>query len=229
MAKKARKQAPKRAQKPMSPATFSEADVKLTQDVKRANQRLRELEKQGMENSPAYQAAERLALIGDKAMSVTGKGQIKFNTNIRSLNYNQRRHLEAEVKRFLEAESSTTKGYKKIAERAKEAYEKAARKEAKGEPQGGKNYNEWMDIWKEAITKQYVLLYGSEETFNLIIKLYDSPLDYDGAVNFMQSHFGEPLVTIFDAVPHDEMDKGTTEPWDWGDIFEPADNYNPPF
>ena len=102
------------------PQTFSAADVKLTQDVKRANQRLRELEKQGMENSPAYQAVERLVLSGDPATTTgthrtkTGEAEtvIKFNTDIRHMSYSERRHLETEVERFLNAETSTTKGYK---------------------------------------------------------------------------------------------------------------------
>ena len=214
------------------PQSFSAADVKLTQDVKRANQRLRELEKQGMENSPAYQAIERLVLSGDPA-TTTGTHRkkngevetvIKFNTDIRHLSYSERRHLEAEVERFLNAETSTTKGYKNVAERAKKAYESQAQKAAGNE----KSYAEWINIWSEAITKQYVLLYGSDETFNLIIKLYDSPLNYDGAVKFMQDHFGQPMVSIIQAIPHEQMEQ-TGDPWEWGDIFQDDDSDDNPF
>lgn len=227
MAKRARKQAPKRSQKPMQPARFSAEDVKLTQDVKRANQRLRELEKQGLTNSPAYKAAERLAVIGDIAMSTTGKGEIKFNTNIRKLTYNQRRHLEAEVGRFLSAESSTSKGARAIVERARKAYNEKAKKEF-GRDIGA---DEWLNIWEAGIVKQYKLLYGSDETFSLVIELKASPLDMDGAITFMQSMFGKPIAEIHEAVPHKDMDKGTTEPWSWDDIFtadENEDKFNPP-
>lgn len=239
MAKKARKQAPKRAQKPMQPASFSAQDVKLTQDIKRANQRLRELEKQGLINSPAYKAAERLAMIGDKAMSTgihtENKGKpnetktkvIKFNTNVRSLNYNQRRHLQAEVERFLSAESSTSKGARAIVERARKAYNEKAKKEY------GKNIgaDEWLNIWEAGIVKQYKLLYGSDETFSLVIELKASPLDMDGAITFMQNMYGKPIAEIHEAVPHKDMDKGTTEPWSWDDIFtagEDEDKFTPP-
>lgn len=235
MAKRARKQAPKRSQKPMQPASFSAQDVKLTQDVKRANQRLRELEKQGLINSPAYKAAERLAAIGDKAMSTgthTDKQGvktkvIKFNTNVRSLNYNQRRHLEAEVERFLSAESSTTKGARAIVERARKAYNEKAKKEF-GRDIGA---DEWLNIWEAGIVKQYKLLYGSDETFSLVIELKASPLDMDGAITFMQNMYGRPIAEIHEAVPHKDMDKGTTEPWSWDEIFEAGedeDKFNPP-
>lgn len=220
MAKKARKQAPKRPQQAKRPATFSERDVKLQMDVKRANQRLRELEKQGMENSPAYAAVERLALVGDPAIARTGKGEIKFNTNIRKLTYNQRRHLEAEVNRFLSSETSTTKGVKKMVEQAKQAYNKKAWDKAHNK---NMDYSEWINIWRSGIVKQYKLLYGSEETFNLIIRLQDSGLTEDEAIIFLQDNFGKPLATIIDLIPHEKMDKGTSEPWDWNDIFNKAD------
>lgn len=235
MAKRARKQAPKRAQKPMQPASFSAQDVKLTQDIKRANQRLRELEKQGLINSPAYKAAERLAVIGDKAMSTgthTDKAGnktkvIKFNTNVRSLNYNERRHLEAEVSRFLSAESSTSKGARAIVERARKAYNEKAKKEF-GRDIGA---DEWMNIWSAGILTDYKKMYGSDETFSLVIELKASPLDMDGAITFMQNMYGKPIAEIHDAVPHKDMDKGNTEPWSWDDIFtagEDEGKFNPP-
>ena len=210
-----KKQAPKRPQKPR---TFSEADVKLTQDVKRANQRLRELEKQGMENSPAYKAAERLAERSDPAMSLTGKGQIKFNTNIRKLTYNQRRHLEATVKRFLEAESSTTKGAKAIVERAKKAYKEKSQ-DMGMDRKREKEFDYWLNIWSTAIVHQYKLMYGSDETHALVIELYNSELDYGAAVSFLENMYGKPYTEIMEAIPHEDMDEGTTEPWDWDDIF----------
>lgn len=238
MAKKAKKQAPKRAQKPKKPLTFSERDVKLQMDVKRANQRLRELEKQGFKNSPAYRAIERLELIGDKAVTsgihTENKGKpnekktrvVKFNTNIRKLNYNQRRHLEAEVSRFLQAESSTVKGSKAIAERARQAYNEKANKEF-GQDLG---FDEWLNIWSMGIVKDYKRMYGSDETFSLILELKASPLSFGGALTFMQNMYGKPIAEIHNAVPHEYMDEGTTAPWNWDDIFSAGvdDKFNPP-
>ena len=222
-----KKQAPKRPQKPR---TFSEADVKLTQDVKRANQRLRELERQNMQNSPAYKAAERMAERGDKAMTIgthtENKGKanetkttvIKFNTNIRKLTYNQRRHLEATVKRFLEAESSTTKGAKAIVERAKQAYKEKSQ-DMGMDRKREKEFDYWMNIWSTAIVHQYKIMYGSDETHALIIELYNSELDYGAAVSFLENMYGKPYTEIMEAIPYEDMDEGTTEPWNWDDIF----------
>lgn len=230
--KKVRKQAPKRPQKPMAPKSFSEQDVKLTQDVKRANQRLRELEKQGMENSPAYKAVERLATAGDKAITMgthtdkEGKQSkvIKFDTNIRKLNYNQRRHLEAQVRRFLESESSTTKGAKAIVDRAKKAYREKSEKLGLNENKE-KPFDYWMNIWNTAIVKEYKAMYGSDETHSIIIELYNSSLDYGAAIAFLENMFGKPYTTITDAIPYEDMDAGTGDKdFDWDAIFTAGDD-----
>ena len=223
-----KKQAPKRPQKPMVPKTFSEQDVKLTQDVKRANQRLRELEKQGMQNSPAYKAAERLVMAGDEAMTMgthTDKSGnqskvIKFNTNVRKLSYNQRRHLEATVRKFLEAESSTTKGAKAIVERAKQAYKEKSEKMG-ANTKNEKEFDYWLNIWNTAIVKEYKLMYGSDETHSIIIELYNSTLDYGAAIQFLENMFGKPYTDIMEAIPYEDMDEGDIdEDWNWNDIFQ---------
>lgn len=234
--KKVRKQAPKRPQKPMAPKSFSEQDVKLTQDVKRANQRLRELEKQGMENSPAYKAIERLATAGDKAITMgthtdkEGRQSkvIKFDTNIRKLNYNQRRHLEAQVRRFLSAESSTTKGAKAIVERAKQAYKDKSYKKGMDRKRE-KEFDYWMNIWSTSIVHEYKRMYGSDETHDIIIEFYNSELDYGAAITFLENMYGKPYTDIMDAIPYEDMDEGTgDEDFNWDDIFT-AGNDDLPF
>ena len=194
--------------KRQKPATFSAADVKLTQDVKRANQRLRELEKQGMENSPAYRAIERLAYNEDVAIGKTTKGQIKFKTNIRKMSYDERRHLEAQVKRFLEAETSTTKGVKEVKKRAEDAY---------NEKFGG-DYSDWLLLWGTAIAHQYKMMYGSDFTAQVINALHGN-MTREQAQQFMENHFGQPMADIMDAMAHTEMEETGDGSFDWEDLF----------
>ena len=195
-------------------AAFNAKDIKLTQDVKRANQRLRELEKQGMENSPAYRAVERLRLANDPAITTTGKGQMKFSTNLRKMSAEERQHLREEVKKFLEAETSTTKGAKAVAKRAQMAYKKHA-----GLPED-EDISGWLNLWSTAIVKQFKAIYGSDATEMVITKIIQSDLSYDEAVKFLEDHFGEPLSIIVEEFPTDQMQAGDTDPWDWEDIFE---------
>lgn len=216
---KTRTKAAPKAKKQKKLRPLSPEDVKLTQDVKRANQRLRELEKHGMENSPAYRAVERLAYVGDEAITKTGAGQLKFNTSVKKLSYNQRRHLEAEARRFLEAETSTVKGVKAVKERATKEYKKGVK-----EDNNQVDWDDWLLIWSAAITKMYVMFYGSDYTRQLIDKLANSPLTRQQAEKFMEDHFGEPIAQIFDAVPHEDMDASDDGPLDWNDLFGDDDD-----
>ena len=195
-------------------AAFNAKDIKLTQDVKRANQRLRELEKQGMQNSPAYRAIERLRLAKDPAIATTGKGQMKFSTNLRKMSAEDRHHLRIQVKKFLEAETSTTKGAKAVAKRAQSAYKKHA-----GIPEE-EDVSDWLNLWSLAIVKQYAAMYGSDMTEELITKIIKADLSYDEAVKFLEDHFGEPISIFVEEFPTDQMQAGDSNPWDWEDIFE---------
>lgn len=234
---KTKKQKPMRKLRPLS-----EADVKLTSDVKRANQRLRELEKQGMENSPAYKAVERLAYFGDKAMGRTGSGQIKFRTDVSHMDYNERRHLEAEVRHFLESETSTTKGVKEVRKRAESSYKEKGEKTRKKYQENREKYDdkdvnwaEWLNMWGTAIAKEYKKMYGSDFTQIIIDELAVSPLTRDEAERFMRDHFGEPVTKIIDAIPHEDMDPGAFadgeggSTFDWNDLFADADDTDLPF
>lgn len=197
-----------------SAKVLSAKDVKLTQDVKRANQRLRELEKHGMENSPAYKAVERLMLAENPAVTTTGKGQIKFTTSVKKLSPAQRQHLREQVKKFLEAETSTTKGVKNVAERAQKAY-----KEHGGLPED-LDIKDSLSLWSTGIVNSYKAAYGSDATEIIINKLMLSDMTNEEAIKFLLDHYGQPLSDIIEAFPREEMEQGDEEPWEWGDIFE---------
>lgn len=213
--------------------SFSQRDVELAGKVKRANQRLRELEKQKLTNSPAYKAAERLALRKPWMMSTTKKttksgrnapkntGALKFTTNIRSLSAAQRRALEEQVDMFLNAKTSTTKGSKAAAKSAKEAYKKAA-KEHTGIDLSVNTLNEWLEIWNTAIVQQYYRMYGSDFTEYIVNQLMGSQLNYNEAVQFLTDHYGEPITRIMESLSHDNMERGG-DPWEWEDIYSDND------
>ena len=92
--------------------------------AKRANQRLRELEKRGLtEASHAYRYVERLTFDADSATAHDKKGHVKWNTNTRGKTYQQLQHEKAELERFLnEAKTSTVKGTKAQFEKGYKTY-----------------------------------------------------------------------------------------------------------
>lgn len=95
--------------------------------AKTANQRLRSLEKAGLQNaSNAYRYIEKLHFDKDNATATDSKGRMKFNTNYRGLTYQQIQHNIGEITRFLEAQTSTVSGvntkYRKGFETYRERY-----------------------------------------------------------------------------------------------------------
>lgn len=134
--------------------------------AKRANQRLRELEKHGLtEASHAYRYVERLTFDADSATAHDKKGRIKWNTNTRGKSYQQLQHEKAELERFLnEAKTSTVKGTKAQFEKGYQTYEQKA-KEA-----GRKTVSrsEYGDIWRMRNIKNLQKIYGSNEAVRII-------------------------------------------------------------
>lgn len=193
---------------------MSAEDVQLTQDVKRANQRLRQLEKDGLENSPAYKAAERLALSGAGYMSRTGKGEIKFSTDIRHLSTTQRMALREQVGRFLAAKTSTKSGIKEVKENVKK-YSERARDD--GVILDDIDLTEALNIWDTAIVRQYVRMYGSHETNYIVNKSLMKFSNTAEIETFLEDEYGQPISSIdadLDAVtPFDNT------PWSWYDII----------
>ena len=133
---------------------------------KAANQRLRELEKRGMENaSAAYRYIKKLARdaekTGDYTMSKTGAGQMKFNLRVRGRSLDELRHIAATIENFMEAKSSTTAGVKDIYKEAYKTFEKKYGKE-------GINFNEFAEAMSMTLFRHFEEIYGSA----VAIKIY---------------------------------------------------------
>lgn len=140
----------------------------IIKDIKRANQRLRQLEKDGLANeSKAYQyimkkANKNLASKTKvKLFSVTRSGEIKFRTDLAKLkkeNKNVYRALIKNVEGFLESKSSTKIG---IEDAHKKSFEKFKDYGYKG------TFNEWSDMWNDYNFQQLVKRYGVSDTVSM--------------------------------------------------------------
>ena len=144
----------------------------IIKDVKRANQRLRELEKQGLANeSKAYQYIMKKAnknLAGDtkvKMFSITRSGQIKFRTDLAKLkqeNKNVYRAMLKNLEGFLESKTSTKIG---IEDAHRKSYKKF-----KDEGYTG-SFNEWSDMWSNYEFEQLVKKFGVSDTVNMATEI----------------------------------------------------------
>lgn len=133
----------------------------LRSDIKRANQRLRELEKRGLANSSvSYRYIEKLAYDDDKAIGKTGNNEIKFKTALGDLTHNELVHLQTVVDKFLTAKTSTYIGYSELLRESREKFQQKT-----GQYISEQDYAE---LWTQANVKTFMELYGSKEVERLI-------------------------------------------------------------
>lgn len=139
--------------------SMSEGQLKdyLRSVGKAANQRLRELEKQGLENSSAaYRYVRKQAASDDSAYGETKAGQIKFDLTTRGRTFSDLRHAVAEIEDFMKARSSTTGGVHAIYEQMEQTYEKNH-----GEL-SGEDYRTFTQALSNTVFRNFEKIFGSE-------------------------------------------------------------------
>ena len=129
----------------------NQADLRdeLEKLAKRANQRLREIEKQGLaDSSVAYKAVEKRVYDQQAGYQTTRQGNIGFSRRFKEMKPSDMANLKRELVRFLEASTSTVSGYKSALERSYEGYSK--------EPAYAKlSFEEYKQFWKSESVKNY--------------------------------------------------------------------------
>ena len=172
-----------------------EQQQRLRNDIKRANQRLRQLEKSGYTNSPAYRHILNRAFYNDSNISFTKHGEIKFNTNLRNLSPAQIDELNSVVRVFLSKQTSKVAGVKSMMNNVFSGYNK------KLESMGMEAIEDkdFLYVWDSAQAKALKEMYGSEQANVLINKL--NFMDRKDVERFFEhytedSNLNVPLVTI---------------------------------
>ena len=95
--------------------TLDELRYEVEKLAKRANQRLRELETQHVtESSRAYQVTARKAYDHLPGYTQTKAGNIAFDRSLKNKTIEELEEELRELDKFLEAETSTIRGYKKV-------------------------------------------------------------------------------------------------------------------
>lgn len=156
-------------------AKLSLREVKLSSSVKRANQRLRELEKQGRASeSGAYGSIKEKSEKGASYLGKTRKGQIKFRTDIGKMTAYEKRELEHQVNKFLYAQTSTVKGIKKERKKGFETAKKRYSREYTPLIETGVTETELSEVYKEDVMdemglteNEYYDLWGSQAVQNM--------------------------------------------------------------
>lgn len=145
---------------------------KVRRLVKRANQRLTEIEKRGMSGqSRAYEYVSselpnRYFLMQVINKKSTGRAGLKFRTNIGSLKTSEVEQIKTAVESFLSAKTSTIIGIQDVQKKAKKAFKEQFGEDTfkQFEKQGFENFMS-SEMWKKAYNK-----WGSDEINTVIAK-----------------------------------------------------------
>lgn len=173
--------------------------------AKRANQRLREIEKQGLQApSHAYRYVERLASDGDRATGVDNKGRFKWNTNTRRQSYQDLQHEYAELDRFLnKAKTSTTKGTRAQFKKGYETYKKKHETDAEdfiGSDSKPLSESEYGDMWGMRNISN-LRAYGSSQLIKLVEDAREKGLTLEEIDNVLDTVPPDAtLLDLYDAI-----------------------------
>lgn len=181
---------------------------------KAANQRLRELEKQGLQNSSAaYRYMKKLSRDGDYATSKTQKGEMKFNLRVRGRSFAELRHMVQTIDDFMQAKSSTTAGVRDI-------YKTAAKTFSEGKGDSGVIFGTKEDYanFTEALSysslfRAFLNMYGSDIAIEVSKKISDLGLENADLVKALE-----------DAGFREKYEGGETPP-DYSDIERAIEEY----
>ena len=134
---------------------------------KSQNQRLRELEKRNLaKSSVAYKYLMKEKKRDNVNLTLTQKGQIKFDLKTKGLTKNELLERAKFIRDFSETKTSTVSGIKASQEFSFEKFKKQY-KEVTGEEFKG-DFSDYSDLYTDTIVQEYSKMYGSEEVEYLV-------------------------------------------------------------
>lgn len=183
--------------------SYSFQYTKVANEAKRANTRLRAIEKAKLTKTSAYENVQRLGFDDSKNIAYTKKGEIKFRTDVSKMSESELKEHQRVIEDFLQSKSSKAGEIKKRRQRAYDKWKKEK------ERQGQKvdiDVNEFSEFWELSIIKKLKDAYGSTE------------------VEFMVLTYGES--TVIETIQ--EMEKEGLNPYNMSiqDLHNRMENFN---
>ena len=130
--------------------------------AKRANQRLREIEKRGLTNSSvAYNDVQQLQFDNKNYMTFTDKGEIKFNTALTNRDDSELKEELRKLDKFLNAKTSTKSGIERAFKNQYESY-------IEKYPEQNLSFDEFNSIYSSSLIKSFLDIYQSDELTNIL-------------------------------------------------------------
>lgn len=148
--------------------SYSFQYTKVANEAKRANTRLRAIEKAKLTKTSAYENVQRLGFDDSKNIAYTKKGEIKFRTDVSKMSESELKEHQRVIEDFLQSKSSKAGEIKKRRQRAYDKWKKEK------ERQGQKvdiDIDDFSEFWELSIIKKLKDSLGSDEV-ELLVSQY---------------------------------------------------------
>ena len=151
--------------------SYSYNYTKVANEAKRANTRLRAIEKANLTNTSAYENVRRIGFDDSKHIAYTKKGEIKFRTDVSKMSESELKEHQRVIEDFLQSKSSKAGEIKK---RRQQAYNKWKKEKERQGQNIDMDVNEFSEFWELSIIKKLKNAYGSEEVELMVLTYGES-------------------------------------------------------
>ena len=151
--------------------SYSYQYTKVASEAKRANTRLRAIEKANLTNTSAYENVRRMGFDDSKYIAYTKKGEIKFRTDVSKMSVSELKEHQRIIEDFLQSKSSKVGEIKK---RRQQAYDKWKKEKERQGQNIDMDVNEFSEFWELSIIKKLKDAYGSEEVEYMVLTYGES-------------------------------------------------------
>ena len=146
--------------------SYSYQYTKVASEAKRANTRLRAIEKANLTRTSAYENVRRMGFDDSKHIAYTKKGEIKFRTDVSKMSESELKEHQRVIEDFLQSKSSKVGEIKK---RRQQAYDKWKKEKERQGQNIDMDVNEFSEFWELSIIKKLKDAYGSEEVEYMVL------------------------------------------------------------
>ena len=151
--------------------SYSYQYTKVASEAKRANTRLRAIEKANLTKTSAYENVRRMGFDDSKNISYTKKGEIKFRTDVSKMSESELKEHQRVIEDFLQSKSSKAGEIKK---RRQQAYNKWKKEKERQGQNIDMDVDEFSEFWELSIIKKLKDAYGSEEVELMVLSYGES-------------------------------------------------------
>ena len=148
--------------------SYSFQYTKVANEAKRANTRLRAIEKANLTKTSAYENVRRLEFDGSKNIAYTKKGEIKFRTDVSKMSEAELKEHQRIIEDFLQSKSSKVGDIKK---RRQQAYDKWKKEKERQGQTIDIDIDDFSEFWELSNIKKLKDNLGSDEV-ELLVSQY---------------------------------------------------------